>query len=81
MKNKELQAIAIKWIAAKITNLDSTESVRAAAWADFELAITKFQTKHNLTESVLAALLKETAADIYANELKSEVFGYERVSA
>jgi hypothetical protein len=60
MKNKELQAIAIKWIAAKITNLDSTESVCALQLgSDFELAITNFQKKHNLTESVLAAILKE----------------------
>jgi hypothetical protein len=81
MKNQELQRIAIKWIAAKATNLDSDEIVRAAAWADFELAITKFQKKHKLADSVLAALLKETAADIYANELKSEVFGYSEVSA
>ena len=81
MKNQQLQRIAIKWIAAKATNLDSDAVVRAAAWADFESAITKFQKTHSLPDSVLAALLKETAADIYANELKSEVFGYAEVSA
>lgn len=79
MKNKELQAVAIKWIAAKLTNLDSEPSVRSDAWMAFEQAITKFMKKHDVSHNVMVELLRETAASIYADELKHEIFGYEKV--
>jgi hypothetical protein len=78
---KDLQAVAIKRIAAKLTNLDSSDDVQMQAWFAYDAALQKFQKKHNIALDDLKVLLREATAEIYNNSLKSEVFGYSEVSA
>jgi hypothetical protein len=78
---KELEAVAIKRIAAKLANLDANDDVRMLAWFAYSDALEKFQKKHNIPWDQLKGLLTEATADVYNNSLKSEVFGYAEVSA
>jgi len=81
-ENKDLELVAGLWITAKASNLYGIDNNRAAAWNDFEAEALFVTRRYGYTQEQFGIKLRETAARLYATQLKTEIFGYaEEVAA
>jgi hypothetical protein len=81
-KNADIEELAGLWIASKASTLFSNLEAREVAWATYERKLEFVIVKYNLDVDQLRTQLVSTAARLYSDQLKHEIFGYgEKVAA
>lgn len=77
-ENARLEAVAGAWITAKTSNVFGSDYARKQAWDDFAVLADSFCRRFGYTKEQFGVKLLKTAQMLYTNELKNEIFGYQR---
>ena len=75
-RTADIQKVAGARIVAKASTLYSNQETCTAAWEEFQSLCIFFMHRYGLNEAQFASELQSATAELFANELKTEIFGY-----